>query len=551
MKILLIISSFNSLSQSVYCKLQELEHKVFIKFAISKELMIEAVEEINPDIVFCPFLKQFIPNEIFENYPTFVLHPGIIGDRGHNSLDNAINDEVKQWGVVILKANEVLDGGDIYAQSNFIMREESSKASIYRNEVTQSTLKALEQFLQNYQNKDFIPTKQILNPIHKNLSQENRKINWQKDNTKQILKKINMSDSTPGVKDEILGVECYLFSAFIEDTLRGETKEILAKRDGAICIGTIDGAIWISQIQELDSFKLPATYVLKDKIKGIEEKRIPLVIEDERKSFYELRVQRKDEIAYLYFNFHNGAMTSTQCIKLKYAIEYLKEECKVLVLMGADDFFSNGIHLNILEDSKKQGEDGWSNINAMNEAVKAVLLCDEIITVASFNKNSGAGGVFLGLACDYAISSENTIFNPHYKTLGLSGSEYHTFILPKRVGQTKSKELLENCLPINANYAKKINMIDEVYPFEDYQEKLEIFCENLLKNEDTFEEFIDRKKDFLEQELPLMEECKEKELQIMYDEFWQKSSSFHTLRYDFVHKIKPKNTPKRLKDINA
>ena len=551
MKILLIISSFNSLSQSVYCKLQELEHKVFIKFAISKELMIEAVQEINPDIIFCPFLKQFIPNEIFENYPTFVLHPGIIGDRGHNSLDNAINDEVKQWGVVILKANEILDGGDIYAQSNFIMREESSKASIYRNEVTQATLKALKQFLQNYQNKDFIPTKQILNPIHKNLSQENRKINWQKDNTKQILKKINMSDSTPGVKDEILGVECYLFSAFIEDTLRGETKEILAKRDGAICIGTIDGAIWILQIQELGSFKLPATYVLKDKIKGIEEKRIPLVIEDERKSFYELRVQRKDEIAYLYFNFHNGAMTSTQCIKLKYAIEYLKEECKVLVLLGADDFFSNGIHLNILEDSKKQGEDGWSNINAMNEAVKAVLLCDEIITVASFNKNSGAGGVFLGLACDYAISSENTIFNPHYKTLGLSGSEYHTFILPKRVGQTKSKELLENCLPINANYAKKINMIDEVYPFEDYQEKLEIFCENLLKNEDTFEEFIDRKKDFLEQELPLMEECKEKELQIMYDEFWQKSSSFHTLRYDFVHKIKPKNTPKRLKDINA
>ena len=551
MKILLIISSFNSLSQSVYCKLQELEHKVFIKFAISKELMIEAVQEINPDIIFCPFLKQFIPNEIFENYPTFVLHPGIIGDRGHNSLDNAINDEVKQWGVVILKANEILDGGDIYAQSNFIMREESSKASIYRNEVTQATLKALKQFLQNYQNKDFIPTKQILNPIHKNLSQENRKINWQKDNTKQILKKINMSDSTPGVKDEILGVECYLFSAFVEDTLRGETKEILAKRDGAICIGTIDGAIWVSQIQELGSFKLPATYVLKDKIKGIEEKRIPLVIEDERKSFYELRVQRKDEIAYLYFNFHNGAMTSTQCIKLKYAIEYLKEECKVLVLMGADDFFSNGIHLNILEDSKKQGEDGWSNINAMNEAVKAVLLCDEIITVASFNKNSGAGGVFLGLACDYAISSENTIFNPHYKTLGLSGSEYHTFILPKRVGQTKSKELLENCLPINANYAKKINMIDEVYPFEDYQEKLEIFCENLLKNEDTFEEFIDRKKDFLEQELPLMEECKEKELQIMYDEFWQKSSSFHTLRYDFVHKIKPKNTPKRLKDINA
>ena len=281
MKILLIISSFNSLSQSVYCKLKELEYEVYIKFAISKELMIEAVNEINPDIVFSPFLKQFIPNEIFENYPTFVLHPGIIGDRGHHSLDNAINDELKEWGVVILKANEVLDGGDIYAKETFPMRK-TTKASLYRNEVTLATLKAMEEFLKNYQDKNFTPIKQILNPIHKNLSQENRKIDWQKDNTEQILKKINMSDSYPGVLDEILGVKCYLFSAFIEDTLKGKAKEILAKRDGAICLGTIDGSIWISQIQELGSFKLPATYVLKDKIKGIEEKRIPLVIEDDR-----------------------------------------------------------------------------------------------------------------------------------------------------------------------------------------------------------------------------------------------------------------------------
>ena len=549
MKILLIISSFNSLSQSVYCKLQELEHKVFIKFAISKELMIEAVKDIKPDIVFCPFLKQFIPSEIFENYPTFVLHPGIIGDRGHNSLDNAINDEVKQWGVVILRANELLDGGDIYSQVTFSLRV-CPKASLYRNEVTQATLKAMEEFLKNYQDKNFIPIQQILNPIHKNLSQEDRKIDWEKDSTKEIIKKINMSDSYPGVLDELLGVKCYLFSVYEEDSLKGKPKELIAKRDGAICIGTIDGAIWISQIQEMGSFKLPATYVLKDKIKGIEEKRIALVIEDNRKSFYELRVHRQDEIAYLYFNFHNGAMNSQQCIKLKYAIEYLKEECKILVLMGGEDFFSNGIHLNILEDSKKQGEDGWSNINAMNEAVKAVFECDEIITVASFAKNSGAGGVFLGLACDFAVSKDGVIFNPHYKTMGLSGSEYHTYSLPKRVGKQKAKELLENCLPINSNYAKKINMIDEVFAHEQYHSKLEEFCQNLL-DDDFYEDFIDKKKDDLEENYSYMQKCKENELQIMYDEFWDESSSFHSLRYDFVHKINPQNTPKRLKDINA
>lgn len=549
MKIVLLISSFNSLSQSVYCKLIELGHKVFIKFAISKELMIEAIEKIEPDIIFCPYLKEYLPKEIYESIPTFILHPGVIGDRGHNSLDNAINEEVKEWGVVILKANEHLDGGDIYSQATFHIRE-CSKASLYRNEVTRATISAMEEFLKNYENKNFFPIPQEINPIHKNLKQSDRKIDWEKDNTKEILKKINMSDSYPGVLDELLGIRCYLYGAHIEEELKGKPKELIAKRDGAICIGTIDKAIWISQIQKIDSFKLPATYVLKEKIKGVKEKRIPLVIEEKLNTFYELRVNKEDEIAYLYFNFHNGAMTSSQCVKLKYAIEYLKQECKVLVLMGGDDFFSNGIHLNILEDSKKQGEDGWSNINAMNEAVKSVLECDDIITVASFSKNSGAGGVFLGLACDFAISCEDVIFNPHYKTLGLSGSEYHTYILPKRVGEEKANELLQNCLPINSNYAKKINMIDEVFAYKEYQSKLKNYCENLLE-EDFYEDFIDKKRDVLEEDYLYIEKCKEQELKIMYDEFWKESSSFHSLRYDFVHKIKPKNTPKRLKDINA
>ena len=550
MKILLLISSFNNLSQSVYCKLVELNYSVYIKFAISEELTKQAVEEIKPDLIFCPYLKEYISKDIYTNTPTFILHPGPIGDRGPQSLDNAINNEVKQWGVVILQANEDLDGGDIYASSNFTMRN-TSKASIYRNEVNKATLKALDEFLTNYKNEDFIPRKQILNPIHTKLTQENRKINWDKDTSKEILRKINMSDSYPGVKDELLGSKCYLYSAYIEHTLKGKPKEVIVKRDGAICIGTCDGSIWISQIREENSFKLPATYVLKEKIKGIQEKRIVLVLEEEINTFYELRVNRKDEVAYLSFNFHNGAMTSAQCIKLKYAIEYLKETCKVLVLCGGDDFFCNGIHLNILEDSKKQGEDGWSNINAMNEAVQAVIDCDEILTIASFCKNSGAGGVFLGLACDYALACEDVVFNPHYKTLGLSGSEYHTFTLPKRVGELKAKELLEKCLPINSTQALKINMIDEVFDFSNYDLKLDAFTKTLYEDEEKYEELIDKKKDFLFENYEVMENCKNEELKIMYDEFWDKNSSFHKLRFNFVHKVKPQNTPKRLKDINA
>ncbi len=107
---------------------------------------------------------------------------------------------------------------------------------------------------------------------------------------------------------------------------------------------------------------------------------------------------------------------------------------------GCRRFFSNGIHLNILEDSKKQGEDGWSNINAINDVVKSIIFSPEIITVTSFEKNAGAGGVFLGLASDFIVINDEVVLNPHYKTLALTGSEYHTYSLPKRVGEKKLKK---------------------------------------------------------------------------------------------------------------
>ncbi|MCV6607285.1 MAG: formyltransferase family protein, partial [Campylobacterales bacterium] len=394
MRILLIVSSFNSLSQKVFCYLQDLNHIVSVQFPTSDEEMIKEVKRFSPDLVLCPYLKQFIPKEIFLKVPTFIIHPGIRGDRGYQSLDNAIKQDLKTWGVVILKANEEVDGGDIYGEETFVLRD-TFKASIYRNEVSSASLKAIDTLFKNLEDESFEPLPQILNPISKVITQEARAINWEKDITEEIIKKIYYSDSFPGVKDEFFGITCYLFGAWRESDLKGQPKEIVAKRDGAICVGTVDGAIWISHLKEEGRFKLPATYVLKEKIQGVKEIRNPLILDLEKETFHEIRSQSIGEIGYLYFNFHNGAMTSDQCIRLKYAFKHLSESCKVIVLMGGEDFFSNGIHLNILEDSKKQGEDGWSNINSMNDLVKSILFAENVLTIASFGANAGAGGVFL------------------------------------------------------------------------------------------------------------------------------------------------------------
>jgi len=541
MTLTLLITTYNSLTQAVHTALKDKGYQVTITYAINPTQIQEEIESFNPQIILCPFLKSYLPKEIYETYPTFIFHPAPIGDRGAYSLDYAVFHEEKSWGGVWLRANALYDGGDIYASGHFEMRE-SYKASIYRQEMLRVATSTLDALFENIEQEKSTP--QILNPIHEPFTQKMRAIDWQKESTSEIIKKINASDSLPGVLDEILGVECYLFGGWREEKFRGQPKEVLAKRDGAICVGTVDGAVWISHLKEVNRFKLPATYVLKDKIKGIKEERLPLLFDKSYSTFYETSVEYRDNVAYLCFNFHNGAMSTAQCIRLKYAVEYLKTQCEVLVLVGGMDFFSNGIHLNILEDSQKQGEDGWANINAMNDLIKSIIFADEIVTVASFGRNAGAGGVFLGLACDYVVAKEGIVLNPHYKTLGLTGSEYHTYSLPKRVGEQKAQELLDGCLPISVESAKELGMVDEVYAHEGYYESLHQFSKSKFDDD-----FIWEKQEFLEENEERIEALKEAEIEVMYPEFWDENSSFHTLRKEFVWKVCPVRTPRRLKLI--
>jgi len=500
--------------------------------------MLEEIEAFEPELILCPFLKAYLPASIYENYPTYIFHPGPRGDRGPNALEYALQSHTKEWGLVVLRANSEYDGGDIYVEQDFKVRE-TYKASLYRQEIVHTSLDALDVLFENIENDKNVP--QELNPIHEQFTQAKRAIDWENDITQTIIDKIYLSDSLPGVLDEILGVPCYLYGVHREENFKGKPKEILAKRDGAICLGTVDGAVWITHLKELGGFKLPATYVLKEKLQGVKEERLPLIFDKSYDTFYEVSMEKRDNVAYLCFGFHNGAMSTAQCIRLKYAVEYLKTECEVLVLVGGMDFFSNGIHLNILEDSAKQGEDGWANINAMNDLVSAILYADEVVTVASFARNAGAGGVFMGLACDYVVGKEGVVLNPHYKTLGLSGSEYHTYILPKRVGDEVAQTLLDDCLPLSVTKAKSLGMVDEVFTIEDYYEDLHTFAKSKYDDD-----YIWVKQDYLEENRAIIEALKEKELEVMHPEFWDEGSTFHALRQEFVYKVCPRETPKRL-----
>ena len=61
--------------------------------------------------------------------------------------------------------------------------------------------------------------------------------------------------------DEIGEEQYYLFGAHQDDYLSGPPGKIIAKRHGAICHATGDGAIWIERLKRAEpaSLKLPAS----------------------------------------------------------------------------------------------------------------------------------------------------------------------------------------------------------------------------------------------------------------------------------------------------
>src|SRR5215469_12448402 len=156
MNILFLTTSHNSLSQRAFVELVDRGHRVIVVIASSEDVMLEAVEREQPDLIVAPMLKTVIPASIWQNYTCLIVHPGIKGDRGPSSLDWAILNGHQEWGVTLLQAGAEMDAGDIWASRTFPLRE-GSKSHLYRHEVTEAAIEGLLEAIDNVESKSFVP----------------------------------------------------------------------------------------------------------------------------------------------------------------------------------------------------------------------------------------------------------------------------------------------------------------------------------------------------------------------------------------------------------
>lgn len=556
MRILLLTHSFNSLTQRLFVELTQRGHEVSIEFDINDEVTIEAVALYKPDLIIAPYLRRAIPESIWRNHVCLVVHPGIKGDRGPSALDWAILNGETEWGVTVLQANAEMDAGDVWASINFPMRA-ARKSSLYRNEVTEAAVRAMLLAIERFERGDFKPepldyarpdVRGRLRPL---ITQADRSIDWARDDTATVLRKIRAADGAPGVLDTLFGREVYLYDAHPEAELHGEPGAIIAQRCGAICRATVNGAVWIGHVKERTpdgrSFKLPAATLFAPDLRGTPELAIGFDAVG-RQTWQDIRYEEKNGVGYLHFEFYNGAMSTTQCERLREAYRYARAcNTRIIVLMGGHDFWSNGIHLNLIETAESPADESWRNINAMNDLAREIITTESHWTISALQGNAGAGGVFLALAADRIYARSGVVLNPHYKGMGnLYGSEYWTYLLPRRAGAQVAAGLTENRLPIGTAGAQRLGIIDDHFgeDVSSFRSQMERIAESVVGSAELdallAEKQYRRRQD--EQAKPL-ETYRAEELEHMKLNFYGFDPSYHVARYNFVHHLPHSRTP--------
>ncbi|MBI5260610.1 MAG: hydrogenase maturation protein [Bradyrhizobium sp.] len=544
MRILLLSHSFNSLTQRLHVELRERGHEVSVELDVHPDVTRQSIELYQPDLVIAPFLKRAIPEDVWRTVRCLIVHPGPPGDRGPAALDWAILEGASKWGVTVLQADGEFDAGPIWASRTFPMRS-AAKSSLYRHEVTQGAVQAVLEAIAAIEAGRPAPA-----PMRHDdprirtrgvCRQADRTIDWQSDTTAEVLRKIHSADGMPGLVDSLLGQDVRVFDAHEAHGIGGTPGEVVAQCAGALARATVDGAVWIGHVRcvEPKSLKLPAAKVLANEAADLPHRP--------GCGYAPIGYREHGDIGELEFSFYNGAMNTEACQALLEAYQAaLERPTRVLLLTGGFDYWSNGIHLAEIEAAESAADESWRNINAIDDLARAIIETTDRLVVSVIRGNAGAGGVFLSLAADQVWASDQVVLNPHYKDMGnLYGSEYWTYLLPRRVGAANAANITRCRLPMGMAEARRLGLVDRVL------EPTEMDSNNLVKlaaataSDDGYLARVaekQRRRAADEAAKPL-ETYRNEELRRMRLNFYGFDPSYHVARYNFIHKVPKSRTP--------
>ena len=501
----LLYTRFASMPQALWTTLREDGHEVIrpedlqIRTPMSAEDMTRFARLAAPDVIFCPFLKEVVPAAVCERTTTWIPHPGIRGDRGPSSLSWAILDGEPTWGLTMVRAEpastpEELDGGNVGTWREFAMPAEATLGEVYAQHIVPAAIDCAREILARmaidpaYRGVPLADFGRGATGRHRPALRQDRLAFAWDDHPDQILRRVRAAPF--GVRTELGGRPVNVYDAHSHDVTDARSRslrtradrpgKIVAHRDGAVLVATGGGGgVWIghAKVKPADGgrgLKLPAVHAVPAaQLDGLSES----VLHADRplhhgRTHQVIRYRREGRVGWIHAEPYNGAASTAFCDRLLDALWYAaNQDTSAIALVGGKVAFNNGIHLGVIEAAGDPRAEAWANIQRIDDMAELVFNLSRGFqvprrqtTIAVLGSSAGAGGAVLSACFDLVLARPSINLNYHYGSMGLSGSELRSLVLPLRAGEQAATRLLAERLPVSPAVAQRLGLVDAIGP---------------------------------------------------------------------------------------
>lgn len=193
----------------------------------------------------------------------------------------------------------------------------------------------------------------------------------------------------------------------------------------------------------------------------------------------------KERVGYISLNRpeKRNALNSTVVTELKEAFLTAEndEEVKIVVLHAEGEIFCAGADLEYLQTLQKNSyEENLKDSTHLMELYKQIYTLNKVV-IAQVNGHAIAGGAGLVSVCDFAFSVPLATYGYTEVKIGFIPAIVMTFLL-RKIGETKTKELLLSGNTFSAMEAKAIGLINYIEEANQLDESVFEFAQKLCSS---------------------------------------------------------------------
>jgi len=164
--------------------------------------------------------------------------------------------------------------------------------------------------------------------------------------------------------------------------------------------------------------------------------------------------------------------------ELYFAFRYLEKDSEVrsIILGGVGEAFCSGGDIQTMGEFKANA--GRTRLKNIHPLLKLIYTMDKPV-IAAVQGHAVGAGMNLALACDFVIGTEDLKMCQSFTKIGLVPDWGGFYILPRRLGLAKAKELIMLAPVITAEEARELGLINKIVKKENLFEEAKDLAQKL------------------------------------------------------------------------